>query len=276
MFRKGVVEARVDQEVSEVGMVHPMHQHGEIARHVIAVGLLGACGVEVETCIHVDDAGLKGRQGDVTRMRHDIIPVCECGGRNPIRHTFESTKSTAQQVGSRGESGQNQNGGRAAEFPNPPHVDSYRIRSRHPRSRPAGPPSVRVCPVEPAIIRLSAGVRMKTLAVPLVLVLWANTKEQIDHYFEINRPYDAIRYVPFAAPTPLLFQFARHERFVTEAAMKRYAEAASEPKLVLWYDTGHELNDLRALADRTAWLGPKLGLRPLGALLKQRIESDVR
>jgi hypothetical protein len=58
--------------------------------------------------------------------------------------------------------------------------------------------------------------------------------------------------------------------------MKRYAEAASEPKLVLWYDTGHELNDLRALADRTAWLGPRLGLRPLGPLLKQRIESDVR
>jgi dienelactone hydrolase len=104
----------------------------------------------------------------------------------------------------------------------------------------------------------------------------AHTQEQIDRYFEINRPYDAIRYVPFAAPVPLLFQFARHERFVTDAAMKRYADAASEPKLVLWYDTGHELNDLRTLADRAQWLGPKLSLRPLGPLLKRRIESDVQ
>ncbi len=45
MFREGVVESRVDQEVAEAGMVYPVNQHGEIARRVVAVrwrsGLLG-------------------------------------------------------------------------------------------------------------------------------------------------------------------------------------------------------------------------------------------
>jgi hypothetical protein len=61
MLREGVVEARVDQEVSEAGMVYPMHQYGEIARNMVAVGLPGACRVEVQARVHVDNAGLKGR-----------------------------------------------------------------------------------------------------------------------------------------------------------------------------------------------------------------------
>jgi len=61
MFREGVVETRVDQEVSEAGMVYPVNQHGEIARHMVAVGLPGACRVEVQARVHVDNAGLKGR-----------------------------------------------------------------------------------------------------------------------------------------------------------------------------------------------------------------------
>jgi pimeloyl-ACP methyl ester carboxylesterase len=40
----------------------------------------------------------------------------------------------------------------------------------------------------------------------------ASSREVLERYLEINRPFDGIRYVPFAAPTPLLFQFARHER----------------------------------------------------------------
>src|SRR5450755_3635229 len=60
MFREGAVEASVDQEVSEAGMMDPVHQHGEIPRRMIARGLFGACRVEVQTSVHVDYAGLKG------------------------------------------------------------------------------------------------------------------------------------------------------------------------------------------------------------------------
>jgi len=101
-------------------------------------------------------------------------------------------------------------------------------------------------------------------------------KAERDRYFEINRPYDAIRYVPQAAPIPLLFQFARYERTFTEAAMKRYFEAASEPKTIRWYETGHDLNDLRVVGDRAAWLERQLGLRPTRALLQKRLETELR
>ena len=88
-----------------------------------------------------------------------------------------------------------------------------------------------------------------------------STPEDVrNKYIQTVSVLDAIRYVPYAAPTPLLFQFARFERYFNEASMLKYARAASEPKLVKWYDTGHELNDPHALADRAAWLKEKLGL----------------
>ena len=101
----------------------------------------------------------------------------------------------------------------------------------------------------------------------------AHTKEEYDAYLALNRPFDAIRAIGFAAPVPLLFQFARHESSFTEADMKRYYEAASAPKDIRWYETGHDLNDLRTLADRAAWLGPKLGLKPLRPLFEKRMEA---
>jgi hypothetical protein len=84
---------------------------------------------------------------------------------------------------------------------------------------------------------------------------------------------DAIRYIPHAAPVPLLFQFATHERYFNEAAMKRYAQAASEPKVVKWYDTGHELNDFQALIDRAEWLQKQIGIKPLGPILQKRLKK---
>jgi hypothetical protein len=63
-----------------------------------------------------------------------------------------------------------------------------------------------------------------------------------------------IRYVPHAAPPPLFFQFAKYERFFDESDMITYAEAASEPKTIAWYDAGHELNGVETLMDRSSWL----------------------
>jgi hypothetical protein len=60
MLCERVVETRVDQKVAKTGMVYPVHQYGEIARHMIAIGLSGARGIEIQTSVHVDNAGLKG------------------------------------------------------------------------------------------------------------------------------------------------------------------------------------------------------------------------
>jgi hypothetical protein len=104
----------------------------------------------------------------------------------------------------------------------------------------------------------------------------AYSAEQMEAYLKLNRPFDAIRYVGKAAPVPLLFQFARHERSFTEGDMNRYYLAASEPKAVLWYSTGHDLNDLRTLADRAAWLGPRISLAPLRPIFEKRLEGLAR
>ncbi len=109
---------------------------------------------------------------------------------------------------------------------------------------------------------------------PDIVALRAGTpKEALDEYLRVNASTDGIRYVPHAAPTPLLFQFARYEQYFDEAAMKRYAGAASEPKSVKWYDTGHDLNDVQALVDRSEWLRGKIGTRPIAPILKRKLEK---
>ena len=98
-------------------------------------------------------------------------------------------------------------------------------------------------------------------------------KEQLDTYFRIVSPLDAINYVPHSRPTPLLFQFARFEQYFNEAAMEQYERAASDPKLVLWYDTGHALNDVRALVDRANWLERYIGMKPIAPLLRGSLRN---
>jgi len=98
-------------------------------------------------------------------------------------------------------------------------------------------------------------------------------KEQLDKYFKTVVSLDAINYVPHAAPTPLLFQFARFERYFNEVSMQRYAKAASEPKQVLWYDAGHELNDLQPLIDRAKWPQRYIGFGPIAPILLRSLEQ---
>ncbi len=42
--------------------------------------------------------------------------------------------------------------------------------------------------------------------------------------------------------------------------MEHYVAAASEPKKVVYYDTGHDLNDPQALEDRYKWLAKYIDL----------------
>jgi hypothetical protein len=74
----------------------------------------------------------------------------------------------------------------------------------------------------------------------------------------------------------VLFQFARHEQYFNEAAMLRYIKAASEPKVVKWYSTGHDLNDIQALIDRAAWLQKHIGINPISPILERRLKSGRR
>ncbi len=98
-------------------------------------------------------------------------------------------------------------------------------------------------------------------------------KEQLDKYVEVNRPLDGINFIPRAAPIPVLFQFAKFEQYFSQEAMERYWRAASEPKTIKWYDTGHDLNDVQALLDRAAWLERQLGIKSLAPILEQKLKK---
>jgi hypothetical protein len=55
--------------------------------------------------------------------------------------------------------------------------------------------------------------------------------------------------------------------------MKKYADAASESKVVKWYDTGHDLNDVQALLDRSEWLRGKIGTGPITQILERKLKK---
>ncbi len=85
---------------------------------------------------------------------------------------------------------------------------------------------------------------------------------QLEKYVQVTSELDALRFVGHAAPVTLLLQFANFERYFDKTSEQHYVETASEPKKVLWYDTGHELNDPQALRDRYEWLTTQIRLKP--------------
>jgi dienelactone hydrolase len=96
-----------------------------------------------------------------------------------------------------------------------------------------------------------------------------NTDGKLNRVIEILSPLDPIHYVSHAKPSALFFQFARRDRFVSEKQAIEYEQAASQPKIIKWYDTGHELNDLEALRDRAEWLRKEIDVSPLAPALRR-------
>jgi hypothetical protein len=99
----------------------------------------------------------------------------------------------------------------------------------------------------------------------------ATPADQFEAAMAAMSPYDAVRFVGDAAPAPLLFQFARFDIGVTAAESEAFYAAASEPKEQHWYDTGHVVNDVTAVADRARFLARHLDLPALPGIVAQRI-----
>lgn len=76
-----------------------------------------------------------------------------------------------------------------------------------------------------------------------------------------NVPIEPIRFIPGAAPTALLFQIARFDTAVPLEDAQAVYDAASSPKEVLYYDTGHGLSP-QATVDRFNWLAKQIGIDP--------------
>jgi pimeloyl-ACP methyl ester carboxylesterase len=70
-------------------------------------------------------------------------------------------------------------------------------------------------------------------------------------------PLEPVLYIGAAAPAPVLFQFGDVDPYVPKTSADAFVAAAGEPKKVIWYEAGHEL-DAKARSDRIAWLKEKL------------------
>jgi uncharacterized protein len=83
------------------------------------------------------------------------------------------------------------------------------------------------------------------------------TKEEISTYRSTLQDIDPVRFVTKAAPASIMFQLGKKEEYFKHERMQALAHAASEPKIVKWYDAGHLLNE-EARQDRDGWLVDEL------------------
>jgi dienelactone hydrolase len=84
------------------------------------------------------------------------------------------------------------------------------------------------------------------------------SRRRLTAYTRALRFADSINYVGHAAPSALLFQNGTRDPLYTRKSIRRYFAAASKPKTLRWYRSGHDLPP-RATADRTAFLRAQLG-----------------
>lgn len=71
-------------------------------------------------------------------------------------------------------------------------------------------------------------------------------------------PTESLHHIGSAAPAALLFLNGTQDEFVTPSDAIRYQIAASEPKTVIWYESGHGLPQ-QSFIDAARWLQPILG-----------------
>jgi hypothetical protein len=115
---------------------------------------------------------------------------------------------------------------------------------------------------------------MQTSSHPLIEKARATTPpEELRAYLAVIAPLDASHYIGHAAPSHLLFQFARSDPFVSVQEGQRYFDLASAPKQITWYDDcGHELN-AQARLDRVSFLCEQFGMPHPSQELRQLLEQ---
>jgi hypothetical protein len=95
---------------------------------------------------------------------------------------------------------------------------------------------------------------------PFAVGVRKELKDQLLEYVSVLAPLDAILYVGHEAPTALLFQSARLDDGVPQSDAKAFFDAASEPKQLRWYDTGHKMDLPQVSKDRVEFLKKQLAM----------------
>jgi cephalosporin-C deacetylase-like acetyl esterase len=89
---------------------------------------------------------------------------------------------------------------------------------------------------------------------PYAVHVRAQLGDALQGFITTLAPLDAILYVGHEAPTALLFQSARMDKGVPQSDAQAFFDAASQPKQIIWYDTGHEMKLPQVSIDRTDFL----------------------
>ena len=82
--------------------------------------------------------------------------------------------------------------------------------------------------------------------------------DQLMSWVTVLAPLDSILYIGHEAPTVLLFQSARLDQGVPTSNAQAFFDAASEPKQLKWYDSGHKMELPEVTKDRTDFLRKEL------------------
>lgn len=85
--------------------------------------------------------------------------------------------------------------------------------------------------------------------------------DALPQFISTLAPLDAILYVGHEAPTALLFQSAALDKGVPRSDAQAFFDAASEPKRLIWYNTGHEMKLPAVDRDRTEFLREQLDMK---------------
>ena len=83
-----------------------------------------------------------------------------------------------------------------------------------------------------------------------------------EHWLVAMEPLESLYFVRHAAPSWLFFQNGLHDESIAEVSATRLHEAATEPKLVRWYDSGHDPTPdaPEVWCDQAQWLKDRLEL----------------
>ena len=118
---------------------------------------------------------------------------------------------------------------------------------------------------------LGMSIHIRTSPHPWAESVRAEKGDKLEEFLAAIEPLDAGHYVGHLAPTALLFQSARLDLGVPDKDAQAFFDAASEPKQLKWYDTGHEVLDIAAISDRARFLSTQLHLPPIEPILKVKI-----
>ena len=126
-----------------------------------------------------------------------------------------------------------------------------------------------------AYVLMSSPASINDAQIPRVLKpLEAMPKEELARSRAIIETVAPVYYIGHAAPSALFMQIGDKDAGIPRESAARLHKAASEPKLIRWYDGGHGLNN-QARLDSAEWLRKEIGIGPLDPADRQRLETPA-